>query len=413
MQCNDISQAQSALTDLSIVGDIVGANSSSNVLPQTSLRLASVDVAALIPSSVAYTSLARGFAKDMAASLGVDESEIQVKDIVAVQSGRRMQQQLTSDAAVDVNVVFVITSVDVMSVLYELEHQLEDPLSPLLNSPTTGTIVANETLSYAFVCPAGTMRAVGATQCSACPGNEVPNDDQSACSVCPAGTTSSSDSTRCVCEQGLYNIADLPIIQCFDMGFVKGADPLPSATGCYTCPTSPSCLTCPMAGTGVVTLKEGYSFAAPSLSQIRHAFKCPTTSACPAQTLQVDESAPWNGTTGVQLIAQNCSRGHTGLLCAKCLDGWKMSPVETCQPCTATTSWLQPLLLIPMAVAAVYMGFRKLLTFKRHNRRKKLGAAENLFKDMVRANLFLSPPPPRKSTFDDVDMRDVIYHRRI
>ena len=74
-----------------------------------------------------------------------------------------------------------------------------------------------------------------------------------------------------------------------------------------------------------------------------------------------------------------CTPGFAGTLCAKCAIGYKMSVLQTCEPCdTSTTAW-SPWLLIPLLLAAVYVAMRKFFTFRREKRHEKLGAAKRLF----------------------------------
>jgi hypothetical protein len=113
---------------------------------------------------------------------------------------------------------------------------------------------------------------------------KIANAEQSACEQCPAGTRPSADFDLCVCEEGYYNIRQLPAINCFDTDFRDLPAAAASETGCGQCPKSPSCMNCTSDRTA---LNAGYRFLEPSAPalQPRQAFKCPIASACPAQLL--------------------------------------------------------------------------------------------------------------------------------
>jgi len=81
--------------------------------------------------------------------------------------------------------------------------------------------------------------------------------------------------------------------------------------------------------------------------------------------------------------AAPCTAGSTGYLCGICTGGWKKGPAGSCSPCDESNGgWLNPLLLIPAAIAAAYVALRTLLTAKRQKRIKALGAAKELFADI-------------------------------
>jgi len=68
---------------------------------------------------------------------------------------------------------------------------------------------------------------------------KIANAEQSACEQCPAGTRPSADFDLCVCEEGYYNIRQLPAINCFDADFSALPAAAASETGCGQCPMSP------------------------------------------------------------------------------------------------------------------------------------------------------------------------------
>ena len=348
-ECADMNQSPQPVTDLAMVDDIV-ADNSSNVLVETSVMANASSFAS--PDAFQLT-----FKRDMVAALDIDEAHFEITAIHTGARARRRRLQGNNETLV----VFTIDSPHIIDILHDLAEQLEDPNSSLRNSPA-GAVVANRPPTFAFVCPAGMMRTTGAGQWSVCLGIEIPTADQTGCRACLAGTSPSDDLTQCVCEEGLYNVKDLPVIQqCFEFGWVNCSIPEPSATtGCYTCPTVPSCLECSV---DIVTLRAGYRFATDDapLAQNRHAFRCPIESACPAHVLVAQLTLQRSASSNDRrLIVQNCSAGHGGLLCTKCLSGWKMSFAGVCEPCSTSKGWLNPLLLVPVAFACAYMIMRKL-----------------------------------------------------
>ena len=150
----------------------------------------------------------------------------------------------------------------------------------------------------------------------------------------------------------------------------------PSEEGCYICPTE--CLNC---STTAIALKQGYRFSTTRAlaTQSRDGLRCPIASACPAQILQPQPIDPANESSPRELVLTECTSGFAGMLCAKCANGYKMSVLQTCEPCdTSTTAW-SPWLLVPLLLAAMYVALRKFFTFRREKRQEKLGAARRLF----------------------------------
>jgi hypothetical protein len=344
-ECADMNDLLVPLTGIAVVEDVLTTNNS-NIL---------VEISVICNASHLNTgAFGLSFKRDLATALRLDEAKLNVEVVEQITRSRVQSSEQSMNVS---QVTITIDSPRVIEALRDLVGQLEDPTSALRNTPA-GALVTDDPPTFAFVCPPGMMRATGAGQCSPCPGNEIPTVDQTACRVCPASTKPSHDQTQCMCEEGLYSIDELPMVACFDMGFVDGVvlESNPT-TGCYTCPTAPNptCLECRADETTRVTLRAGYRFATTDAlaTQDRHAFKCPVESACPAQVLVVQGVG-----NDRRLIVNNCTAGHTGLLCAKCLSGWKMSFTGVCKLCS--TSWLNPILLIPVAFVAVYFVMRKL-----------------------------------------------------
>eukprot|EP01046_Picozoa_sp_COSAG06_P024170 COSAG06_NODE_1955_length_7985_cov_18.401598_5_plen_690_part_00 len=372
--CEDVGQVTESLTDLSVVEGIVGGSTSTNLLVKTTLGL-NADADLPTYGSAAYDAYVDRFAQDLASALGVDATQLMVGTSKEDDTRRRRIQASSAG-----EVFVIIDSPTIVRLLHDLTEQLSSPASVLRNSQTAGrTLDPGRTPTFSFVCPSAMMRAAGDPQCTQCAGNQIPNYDQSACTECPPGTMPSADQTTCVCELGSYNLKDLPVIQCFDLDYVDVA-PLPASDeGCYSCPTE--CLNC---STDAITLRTDYRFVTTraSVTQGRHALRCPVTSACSEQVLLPQAVDPTNASSQRELVSSNCSEGFVGTLCAKCKDGYKMTPTQACEPCAVSSSLWNPLLLIPVMLALAYYVFRKFLTFRRERREQKLGAAKRLFDEL-------------------------------
>eukprot|EP01043_Picozoa_sp_COSAG02_P016791 COSAG02_NODE_746_length_17729_cov_37.532501_2_plen_2087_part_00 len=345
-ECIDMNERTTALTDIQVVEDVLVQNTS-NTLVETSL---------IVNTSKMRTSVFHAaFKTDLASALRLRKNQLQIE--VSELNTIRRQLQGGEQLANASQVTIAIELPNVIDILRSLVWQLERPSSDFRMTPT-GALVTNDPPTFAFVCPQGMMRASGTEQCSACPGDEVATIDQIGCKLCPARTKPSHDRSQCVCEDGSYSIRELPMIACFDIGFVDDIRlESNAATGCYQCPAVPKCLECHVAESTQVTLGAGYRFATGDerVNQTRFAFKCPVKSACPAQPLVAQQTR-----NGVRLIVNNCSTGHTGLLCAKCLSGWKSNLKGVCEQCSTSKGWTNPVLLLLIGFIIVYITMRKL-----------------------------------------------------
>ena len=365
--CQDLSLQDWLLTDLAVVADVIGGNSSTNVLVQTELRI-NVE-----PSSASSDSekLARRFKQGLAVALRVTELAFNVIG-VSMDGVRRLRRTQVSQAVV----TFTIDHANAATILHELIQQLNDPTSTLLTSSDTGIIEHAQVPVFAFVCPPAMIRAVGDPQCTTCPGNQIPNAQQSACTECPESQVPSDEGTHCVCSVGSYSLQDFPAIQCFQLDFLV-SQPQQAVSGCYPCALE--CMNC---STQMVGLQNGYQFLQNEgpVSTSWHAFKCPVPEACPEQEL----TSHMLGNSATRwMTAKNCTEGHTGVLCASCLPGWKRGPTGTCKKCSATSSGaLNPLMLIPVAFTLCYVLVRVFLTFRRNKKLKQNDAAAALFQDL-------------------------------
>ena len=404
--CNDlnvIAQNDNTLTDVGAVIEVI--SNGTNVLPKTSMQL-SVAESVLEPGS-AQTAVFDAFRSTIAQVLRpyVTANEIRITGITRVTGlGRRRTQTGIGDIAAIIT--FVIVSTSAPEGLQTLVEQFGDPTSILYaNENTGGFQVDPDTAPYfSFVCPEGTKRSSGEPVCVPCEGNnEIPTDGQDACQPCPGGTTNGLaetpklDGSQCVCKVGSYSttspaqlipVASLPVVLCFDIGYrpqvVNSVRKTDEVLQCYDCPY---CIECGTANKSrSVTLKHGYQFAEKGenlpILATRNAFRCPIADACPEQILE-----PVYANGELRLIAARCKHGHTGTLCAKCFPGngthlgFKKGPKGICEECTVQATWLNPLLMVPMALVLLYVGFRRFVTHKREQREKTKGAAKRLFRD--------------------------------
>lgn len=134
--------------------------------------------------------------------------------------------------------------------------------------------------------------------------------------------------------------------------------------------------------TSDVALNTGFHFVVTGAVQDLVALRCPVRSACMEHLLPSRPSASGNVTSQYWLSAVNCSAGFGGTLCSKCEPGYKMGPTRTCTPCTTGSSLWSPLLLIPVALALMYITLRKLLAHRYMRRKNKVDAAKKLFEQM-------------------------------
>eukprot|EP01043_Picozoa_sp_COSAG02_P051085 COSAG02_NODE_5333_length_4430_cov_2.392750_2_plen_1266_part_00 len=378
-RCDDAGQVTELVTDLSVVEGMIGRNSTSNLLVQATLI---VNASFHVLGSTSHEVWIQRLIRDVASALGMEVGQLKIAN---QQEGRHRRRTQSGRENI---IAFVIDSPDPMDALRELAAQLNDLDSVLLNSPTAGAVlVPHQTPAFNFVCPAGMMRAAGDPQCTSCGGTQIPNPEQTACTECSPSTIPSADHTECVCDIGSYSVSSLPIIQCFDLDYFPN-DPLsPSGENCYACP---ACLNCT---TETVTLMPGYDFVASDAATTEglNALKCPVPTGCPSRILHNRATASRTGALSQRdLIAGNCSEGFAGLLCAKCKEGYKMSPTKTCHRCSVDRSIWSPLLLLPIFLALTYFGFRKVLTFRRKKREEKVVAAKLLFYELANASTSLS-----------------------
>ena len=177
------------------------------------------------------------------------------------------------------------------------------PVGTFLN----GTSCAN--------CAPGTFAAsAGATGCPACPPSTfAASFAATACDACPANSRASDDRTVCLCSEGYYDAT-------------RGASDGPD---CVACAEGGACVG------GELLAQEGYWRETPGddiFLKCREGYCLPeeaATAAPAGRRLQQINSTQQTS---------NCADGHSGTLCAICLDGYTMQG-GFCQPCGAGDDW--------------------------------------------------------------------------
>ncbi len=376
-QCDDISQSDGVM-DMSVVADVIevaGNSSSSNLLIQTSLRLTAIDSAASIEGTLQHRSLATMFAAELASSLGIGRSEVYVATIIAVESDGRRQMQTEHQDSI---VAFVMVSSHSVSVLRNLQDQLNDPSSPLLNSPTTSMIDPNVKPIFSFVCQPGTIRTVGAAQCYPCPAEKVPNIEQSGCTACGLGTTPSLDGTTCICDLGWYSYSE-PQYGSFQQAIVcheAEFENLPRSLtpGCNKCG---QCVSCNYPD---VVVAPGYvRIFGPPITETRRRlqgdlqpppisiFRCVFEHGCHAVgTVFANQTGCKTCNQKIRSLPLNtgCQYPFTGHFCSKCIDGYEIETTNMDYKCVRcgdaiNSDWWTPCVFL--VLVAVLVALRKRL----------------------------------------------------
>jgi hypothetical protein len=183
--------------------------------------------------------------------------------------------------------------------------------------PVGSFLNASSALAGCSLCPAGKFTAsTGALGCADCPGGTIASAaGASACAVCPLNARDAQGHTMCLCAPGF-----------FDSRFGANA-------------SDPACVACVQGGNcdadGLLLAQEGWWRESPEQTQF---LKCrggfciaedPPAAAFPhRRALRANASAPIG----------NCAKGHQGVLCAQCSDGWSMQ-AGLCVTCRASDSW--------------------------------------------------------------------------
>ena len=105
-----------------------------------------------------------------------------------------------------------------MVALITLSEQVADPNSAL----RTATSITSEPPVFSFICPIGTYRPIGGSECSYCSDTSVPdsNNDFRSCKECvPGEAPDRATHSQCVCADGYYNSsAGRNLLKCFTDG---------------------------------------------------------------------------------------------------------------------------------------------------------------------------------------------------
>ena len=163
------------------------------------------------------------------------------------------------------------------------------------------------------MCQPGTFTATsGALTCPPCPPSTIaPGFAAVACDACPAASSDAAEHTQCVCGDGYFDAA-------------LGASP--SSPVCTACVDGGECVG------GVLLAQEGWWRETPTDAVF---LKC-------REGYCLQESASASAATTGRRLRQtqqgNCADGHSGTLCAVCLDGYTMQG-GFCQPCGEGDDW--------------------------------------------------------------------------
>ena len=242
----------------------------STMAPEVALTV-EASAAVLETGSEAQRQYVQQVIAQLASSLGVDESEIEVTSVEPLRRllsrgrqsadrGRQRTQSLrlltesdgsngTSSVSetsaplqhlvgnVRIQVNFQLKTPSAPERLIELEEQLADPSSAIFSGFLT--VAVGQELSYRMMCPAGTFRMDDEDTCSKCPPGYEPNDAQTRCQACAAG--SASDGSFCIpCLHGFQPSSDKYKCEaCATITLVTGI-PMFSSSGeqCLACPAN-------------------------------------------------------------------------------------------------------------------------------------------------------------------------------
>jgi hypothetical protein len=204
-----------------------------NVQPQATLEVVA-DESVLEPGSPEQEDFIAQLIRDLAASLGVEESEIQI-DPASLRRGRRRledSRRALQDGAIQFD--FVISSPNSAAAIAELNVQLADPESDLRNAPSTQALNPDVLPVLEFVCPDRMVIPPGLTTCQFCPAGQEPDDpddpvgcqlcsasgsylvsENGTCHTCTPGKTPREDLTGCDnCENGFFSVDGRECLAC-------------------------------------------------------------------------------------------------------------------------------------------------------------------------------------------------------
>ena len=156
-------------------------------------------------------------------------------------------------------------------------------------------------------CPPGQFASLNGSQsCATCPpGTVAPLPGAVACTACPPNAVSANGA--CICAEGFYDAASNA-----------------AAPSCQACPRGGACTA------GGLLASDGFWREFPgdtTFHRCREGF-CLAEAAAPASKRRaLAQAAPAAAST-----SGNCAPGHTGVLCAVCLDGYTFQG-GFCEPC--------------------------------------------------------------------------------
>ena len=182
-------------------------------------------------------------------------------------------------------------------------------------------------LTQCSQCLPGTFAASrGALQCAPCPPATIAASFASAsCDACPASSSDTAGHTACVCLEGYYDAS-------------LGANS--SAPACASCVDGGVCVG------GVLLAQEGWWRETPTdaiFLKCREGYCLPEEAASLAGVTAAGPGGGGGAMPGRHLrqlsgAASHCADGHSGVLCAVCLDGYTMQG-GFCKPCHVGDDW--------------------------------------------------------------------------
>lgn len=300
-----------------------------SVQPKSSLIIAGPP-AALVAGSEQQAAFLDAVRVDIAASLGVDPSDIVLDN---VDRGRR-QRRLQDSVELQFDILFVNNS-NAQDLVVAITSQLADPASPLMNAHTTSHLLADQVPEIVFVCPIGKVRPDGESLCRKCASPAFADSDGVTCTECPLYQIPTRRGDACMCDVGYYNASTVQPT-CHADSFIE---PLALDT---TIECKPCLMDCVASCHGAeLSVAVGWAPQARHDGKAVAIFQCKEPAACP----------------GGKFSANNetlCTEGYTGVLCGACAsDGYSLKEGKTCAPCgeMSTLGFVVTIVLIVLIIA--------------------------------------------------------------
>jgi hypothetical protein len=312
-RCNDVSLPDGDVSDPSVALQVLR---STNLLPQTTFQLEVDDVNAVTGPGAARDALKTNLQTDIAESLGIDISVIEVSGIRPLKvAGRRALQTGASGANVAFDLKFILMAAATsVQHIEDIKEQLLDPASALRTSSTAGRIDATVGPRFSFVCPAGLMRELGASACISCTDRSTYTDDGQTCKPCPNNQAPNSVGDGCTCKDNFYDSSAGRVVcyavgEDFEQSDLHNVGAVSENDRCQLCG---HCVTC---NVGVAILNRGFAVSETvrlALPATQVALRAPVAVfACPLDGCPGQASPSSNET-------QACSTGFTAGLCSVC-----------------------------------------------------------------------------------------------